>query len=156
MEERIDAFPTALKIRLAVARDIEVIAQFDEFGGSRGDEAAAGVCIVGELRGAVVAYASYQPRGLLGQPLLTFLCVKNEHRRQGIASALVQAVQQVAVGRVLISSTEDWCTGTQRIFERLGWKQIGKISGVNKDASDELFYSVALNAVNSLSTASCD
>ena len=146
MEERIDAFLTALKIRPAVASDVDAITQFDEFGGSRSDEITAEVCFVGELEGAVVAYASYQPRGLLGQPLLTFLCVKNEHRRQGIASVLVSAIQSIAKGRILISSTEDWCTGTQRIFERLGWKQIGKISGVNKDSSDELFYSVALNA----------
>ena len=148
MDERINTFGMSLKIRPAVARDVDVITQFDEFGGDRSDEVTAGACIVGELEGAVVAYASYQPRGLLGQPLLTFLCVKKEKRRQGIACALVQAVQSMAKGRVLISSTEDWCAGTQRILERLGWKRIGKLSGVNKDGSDELFYAVALSRLD--------
>jgi predicted GNAT family acetyltransferase len=74
------------------------------------------------------------------------LCVSKEHRRQGVATSLVRHVQSVAKGRKLISSTEDWCVGTQRIFERLGWTPIGTIAHVNKDGSTELFYAVAIDA----------
>ena len=92
-----------------------------------------------------MAYGSHEPRGLLGQPLLTYLCVRKDRRKQGIARALVQTVQREVEGRALISSTEDWCVDTQRIFERLGWKQVGEISGINKDGSTELFFSTALD-----------
>jgi GNAT superfamily N-acetyltransferase len=133
-----------VKVRQAKPSDVAAIKMFDEFGGSRHREATAGTCFVAETEGTVVGYASYEPRGLLGQPLLTYLCVRKEYRKQGIGSALVQAVQSNAQGRVLISSTEDWCVETQRIFERQGWKRIGALSGINKDGSAELFFSIAL------------
>ena len=134
-----------IAIRQAASADVAAIEMFDEFGGNRHREAAAGTCFVAEADGTVVAYCSYEPRGLLGQPLLTYLCVRKDRRKQGIASSLIQTVQREAEGRALISSTEDWCVDTQRIFDRLGWKQVGEISGINKDGSTELFFSIALD-----------
>ena len=131
-------------VRLAVPSDLEAIERFDEFGGSRSQEVVYGTCLVADNGEAVIGYTSYEPRGLLGQPLLGYLCVHPEFRRQGTAMALVKAVQSIAKGRKLISSTEDWCVGTQRIFENLGWSRIGQISEVNKDGSTEWFYAISL------------
>lgn len=135
-----------IQVRPATAADLEAIGHFDEFGGSREQEVAAGTCLVATtgVEPVIAGYASYHPRGLLGQPLLAYLCVRADFRRQGVATALVLAVQAAAQGRKLISSTEDWCVGTQRIFERLGWSRIGQIAGVNKDGSTEWFYAVSL------------
>ena len=135
---------TDVQTRLACRADAAEIAGFDEFNGDRLREVEAGTCFVAISRGQVVAYASYEPRGLLGQPLLTYLCVHKPYRRQGIATSLVGLIQSQASGRKLLSSTEDWCTGTQRIFENLGWKKVGEIAGVNKDGSSEWFYAVDL------------
>jgi GNAT superfamily N-acetyltransferase len=132
--------------RPALPGDIVAIVAFDEFNGSRLREIEAGTCFVAVHQDQVVAYASYEPRGLLGQPLLTYLCVSKPYRRQGIGTALVKLVQSRATGRKLLSSTEDWCTGTQRIFEGLGWKKVGQISEVNKDGSSEWFYAIAIGA----------
>ena len=129
-------------IRQATHKDIAHIESFDEMGGSRAEETASGCCIVATTGDQIVGYASYAPRGLLGQPLLTYLCVAPAHRKQGLGSKLVQAVQHQARGRKLISSTEDWCVETQRIFERLGWQRIGALSGINKDGSTELFFAI--------------
>jgi GNAT superfamily N-acetyltransferase len=145
------------QIRLATPADLEAVERFDEFGGSRQQEIAAGTCLVASNAEVIIGYASYDPRGLLGQPLPGYLCVRTEFRRQGVATALVEAVQSVAKGRKLISSTEAWCVGTQRIFERLGlgtqriferlgWRRIGQISEVNKDGSTEWFYAISLGA----------
>ncbi len=134
------------QVRLADPVDLEAIERFDEFDGDRRQEIASGNCFVAVTGEVVVGYASYEPRGLLGQPFLTYLCVRTEHRRQGAAIALVKAVQSAAKGRKLISSTEDWCVGTQHLFERLGWSRIGQISEVNKDGSTEWFYAVDLGA----------
>jgi GNAT superfamily N-acetyltransferase len=133
-------------VRNATPGDLEAVERFDEFGGSRQQEIAAGTCLVAGNAQIIIGYASYEPRGLLGQPLLSYLCVHPEFRRQGVATALVKAVQSVAKGRKLISSTEDWCVGTQRIFERLGWKRIGQVSEVNKDGSTEWFYAISIGA----------
>jgi GNAT superfamily N-acetyltransferase len=134
----------AIELRLAQAADVAEISEFDEFNGDRLREVEAGTCFVAVGTGKVLGYASYEPRGLLGQPLLTYLCVQDAHRRQGIATSLVRLVQSRASGRKLLSSTEDWCLGTQRIFERLGWQKVGEIAGVNKDGSSEWFYAVDL------------
>lgn len=133
-----------IETRPAHPSDGEAIARFDEFNGDRLPEIEAGTCFVALAGERVVGYASYEPRGLLGQPLLTFLCVSVDFRRQGIATRLVRFVQSRAAGRKLLSSTEDWCVGTQRIFECLGWERVGQISGVNKDGSAEWFYAVDL------------
>jgi ribosomal protein S18 acetylase RimI-like enzyme len=109
-------------------------------------EIIAGQCFVAEDRDIVIGYASYEPRGLLGQPLLTYLCIKPEFRRQKIATSLVKKIQEIAKGRKLISSTEEWCIGTQKIFESLGWRRIGQISEINKDGSNEIFYAATLDA----------
>ena len=118
-----------IELRLAQAADVAEISEFDEFNGDRLREVEAGTCFVAVSMGKVVGYASYEPRGLLGQPLLTFLCVRDSLRRQGIATSLVSLVQSRASGRKLLSSTEDWCVGTQRIFEHLGWQKVGEIAG---------------------------
>ena len=134
----------ATEIRLAAATDLQAVKAFDEFKGSRETEIRNGTCLLACRDGLVVGFASYEPSGLLGQPLLTFLCVHKDHRRQGIALRLVEAVVAVARGRVLVSSTEDWCAASQGIFTKLGWRPIGRIEGVNKDGSAELFYSTPL------------
>ncbi|MGM9486994.1 GNAT family N-acetyltransferase [Ideonella sp. YS5] len=135
-----------IRLRPAQPSDIAEIQEFDEFNGDRLREVEAGTCFVAVSAGKVIAYASYEPRGLLGQPLLTYLCVCDEFRRQGIATSLVSLVQSQASGRKLLSSTEDWCAGTQRIFEHLGWQKVGEIAGVNKDGSSEWFYAVDLGS----------
>lgn len=132
------------EIRLAAGADLAAVRAFDEFKGSRETEIRNGTCWLAWRDGVVVGYASYEPSGLLGQPLLTFLCVRKDCRRQGIALRLVEAVVAAARGRVLVSSTEDWCTASQGIFAKLGWRPIGRIEGVNKDGSAELFYSTPL------------
>ncbi len=135
-----------IEMRLGQSVDAAAIAEFDEFGGHRLDEITSECLFVATKQDVVVGYASYDPRGLLGQPLLTYLCVHKLHRRQGIATNLVRQVQGVAKGRKLISSTEEWCVGTQQIFERLGWERIGSIRNINKDGSAELFYAIKIDA----------
>lgn len=129
-------------IRQATHKDLAHIESFDEMGGSRAEEISSACCIVATIDDRVVGYASYAPKGLLGQPLLTYLCVEPARRRQGTGGSLVQAIQRQARGRKLISSTEDWCVGTQRIFERLGWQRIGALTSINKDGSTELFFAI--------------
>jgi GNAT superfamily N-acetyltransferase len=134
-----------MQIQVARVSDAGAIKEFDEFLGSRAREIETGTCFVAISEDKVIAYASYEPQGLLSQPLLTFLCVRKEFRRQGVATALVKFIQAQARGRILISSTEDWCVGSQNIFDRLGWRRLGEIAGVNKDGSSEWFYGINLS-----------
>jgi GNAT superfamily N-acetyltransferase len=142
--------PDGGRVRAAWAGDLAAIAAFDEFNGERAAEVAAASCLVAlDAAGQVAGYASWTSRGLLGQPFLATLCVRPDARRQGHASALLQAVPQRAPGRWLLSSTEDWCTPMQTLFERLGWQRCGALEGINRDGSPEWFYRVAITAPGS-------
>ncbi|UTH74013.1 GNAT family N-acetyltransferase [Chromobacterium sp. IIBBL 290-4] len=134
----------AFTIRRAEENDLAAISRFDEMGGDRRQEIASRCCLVAEQAGQVVAYASVQPAGLLGQPLLSYLCAAPAARGQGIGRTLVQAIQGEARGRMLLASTEDWCLASQKIFLGLGWRKIGELASVNKDGSSEYFYAIDL------------
>ena len=54
--------------------------------------------------------------------------------------------QSVAKDLTLISFTEEWCVGMQRILERLRWRKLGQIAEVNKDGSTEWFHAISLGA----------
>ncbi len=134
-----------LRLRAATLDDLDAIQQFDEFNGDRRTEIEQGHCLVAILDDSLVGYGSVLPRALLGEPMLTYLCVREQFRRQGVGTALVRGLQARAAGRKLLSSTEAWCVGTQRVFERLGWQRVGEIRGVNRDGSAEWFYAIDLN-----------
>lgn len=139
--------PDSARVRAAWPGDLAAIVAFDEFNGDRAAEIAATTCLVAlDEAGRVAGYASWTDRGLLGQPFLACLCVRPDARRQGHATALLQAAQQRARGRWLLSSTEDWCTAMQTLFERLGWQRCGALEGINRDGSQEWFYRVAIEA----------
>jgi len=114
--------------------------EFDEFAGDRQREIELGHCYVAHVDAEVIGYVSVEPRGRLGQAFLTYLCVPKKHRGKGVATGLIRVVQGRAVGRKLLSSTEQWCVQMQHIFGKLGWTRVGEIRGVNRDGSTEWFY----------------
>lgn len=127
-------------IRPARPGDAMPIAAFDAMGGNRLEEIEAGqVCVV-LAAGEVAGYATVVPAGLLGQPFLSYLCVRRASRRQGLARALLQAVLNQCSGRMLLTSTEAWCTEGRQLFEALGGRCVGQVNEVNRDGSAELFY----------------
>ncbi len=90
--------------------------EFDEFAGDRQREIELGHCYVAHVDAEVIGYVSVEPRGLLGQAFLTYLCVPKKHRGKGVATGLIRVVQGRAVGRKLLSSTEQWCVQMQHIL----------------------------------------
>lgn len=128
------------RFRPAELNDLGQILEFDEFAGDRQREIELGHCYVAHIDAEVIGYASVEPRGLLGQAFLTYLCVPKKHRGKGVATGLIRVVQGRAVGRKLLSSTEQWCVQMQHIFGKLGWTRVGEIRGVNRDGSTEWFY----------------
>lgn len=127
-------------IRPAVAGDFAAIDEFDPFAGDRSREIAESRMLVAEAGHEVVGYVSWLPAGFVGRDYITFLCVRPDQRRQGLAGALLRAVEQrIGQGRVFISTEED--NGTMlALLPAAGWTRAGAVEGANEGNRAEVFF----------------
>lgn len=93
---------------------------------SRGDAAIFGAFVNDELVGFTQLYPSYTSVGLGRIWILNDLYVREDARRKGIATALMQAAREFAEiteSRRLVLSTEVHNKGAQRLYENLGYRR---------------------------------
>lgn len=127
-------------IRPATAADLATIDTFDPFAGDRAREAAEGRLLVTEAGGAVAGYVAWLPAGFVGRDYVTFLCVHPDHRRRGLAPALLRAVEaRVGAGRLFVSTEEDNAV-MLALLPREGWTLAGSVAGANDGDRAEVFF----------------
>ena len=132
--------PGDISIRSANTNDLQAIAAFDPFRGDRSGEVEAGRVLVAETDGRVVGYTTFSRNGFIGRAFVNFLAVSSDHRRRGVASALLRAVEQrIAPGRLFIS-TEEINTPMLQLLSRGGWTAAGCVQGVNDNGAAECFF----------------
>lgn len=127
-------------IRPGVSQDFEAIDRFDLFAGDRREELAAGRVLVAEAGGRVVGYVTFSGSGFIGRPFVHFLAVAADHRRRGVATALLWAVQARVGRRRLFISTEEGNAAMLHLLEQEGWTPAGCVQGVNDNGSAECFF----------------
>jgi len=127
-------------IRPGVPSDVDAIDRFHPFAGDRREELAAGRVLVAEDAGRVVGYATFSAAGFIGRPFVHFLAVSPDHRRGGVATTLLRAVQEHLGAPRLFASTEEGNAAMIGLFKREGWSPAGCVKGVNADGSAESFY----------------
>jgi GNAT superfamily N-acetyltransferase len=132
-------------IRPATAADFAAIDAFDPFAGDRAREIAEGRMLVAEEADQPVAYVSWLPAGFVGRDYVTFLCVRPDRRRQGLALALLHAVErQIGSGRLFVSTEED-NAAMLALLPREGWTVAGAVAGANEGDRAEVFFYKDLN-----------
>ncbi|HET6251315.1 MAG TPA: GNAT family N-acetyltransferase [Tepidisphaeraceae bacterium] len=127
-------------IRRATYEEAKSIKSFDVFLGDRRIDNWRGelfVCIDGQ---EVAGYIAYSSNLFYNRPYIAQLCVKESHRRKGIARQLVQRVLAIYEGLDVWVSTEDWNQPAVALFEGAGFKRMGEITGLNRDESREIFF----------------
>jgi ribosomal protein S18 acetylase RimI-like enzyme len=127
-------------IRPARAGDFDAIRRFDVFAGDRRSEIEEGRMSVWAAGGEVVGYVTVADYLFHGYPYLQFLCVREGHRRRGVASALVAHVEQAHRGARLFISTESTNAAMLSLIEGRGYCLSGALGGLNRDGSQEVFY----------------
>ncbi len=128
-------------IRLGKKEDLIQIDVFDEFGGDRLKEISEKRLQVYILDNTVVGYISaIEESSLFGHPLISFLCVHSQYRRQGIASALLSEVEQKYTGSKLFISTECNNLIMLGLIKKRKYTRSGSLSGLNDDGSDEVYF----------------
>lgn len=90
--------------------------------------------------GTVLGFTTYTANLFYNRPFISLLCVREEHRRCGIASALVKYVLGIYEGLDVWTSTEEGNEPAIRLFQKLGFSQKGRIEGMDHEQSVELFF----------------
>ena len=100
--------------------------------------ASKGRLLVAELEGELVGYAA-QGR-FFGYDFLELLAVRPDKRRQGIATALIRAVEARSSSGKLFTSTNRSNTPMRRLCLRLGFQRSGVVENLDNDDPELIYY----------------
>lgn len=130
-----------MKIEIRNAEPIDMVAllAFDTFPGDRIVEIVERRMLVVEVSGMVVGYVAWHPRGFVEKQYVNKLVVRDDHRRLGLASRLLDALQESLSGSVFISAGTNNPAAVAFLC-RCGWSYVGKIVGLIEDEEAEMFY----------------
>jgi ribosomal protein S18 acetylase RimI-like enzyme len=106
------------------------------------DTIAQGECWVARIDESVVGFATFG-RFLHGHGFLRVIAVHPDHRRQGVATALVRHLETISPTDRLFTSTTRSNVAMQQLCEALGFAPSGYIEGL-EDGEVELIYSKLL------------
>ena len=134
-------------IRSGTEGDLQQINVFDEFGEDRIEEIKQNYLMVYEIDCQAVGYITIIPSSCLcGHPLISFLCVHPQYRRQGIASKLLTEAEKKYNDKKLFISTESNNYIMLNLIQQRNYIMAGSLANVNEDGSDEVyFYQDAVN-----------
>ena len=134
-----------IEIRLAETKDIAAICSFDQL--AEGDEnrrtfiensVRSGVAYVAILDSGIVGYVVLEYT-FYAQGFIAMLYVHSDHRRKGIASALVRHVESICKTDKLFTSTNESNLPMQALMVKLGYVPSGVISNLD-EGDPELVY----------------
>jgi ribosomal protein S18 acetylase RimI-like enzyme len=129
-----------VQIRRATYDEAKGIKEFDVFVGDRRVDHWRGELLVCVEGGTVLGFVTYSSNLFYNRPFISFLLVREEHRRRGIAAALVGRVLDIYDGLDVWISTEEGNEAAIRLFHKLGFDRKGRIDGLDHDQSVELFF----------------
>ncbi|PCI42624.1 MAG: hypothetical protein COB51_12755 [Moraxellaceae bacterium] len=133
-------------IRVAVLADYKDISSFDPFSGNRKEDIDENRVYVYIKDDCVRGFLSFARAGLLGRAFIQYLAVDPEYRRINIASSLFSHIEEKYAADRLFISTESSNKPMQDLLKKRDYISAGKISGANKNGTDELYYYKDRNA----------
>ena len=97
------------------------------------------VRLVATLNGAVVGYAEMSPT-FFQRPFISLLSVHPEYRHQGIASALVTAMEATCPSEKLFTSTNNSNVAMQALMAKMGYRRCGLIEDLDEGDPELIFF----------------
>ena len=134
-----------MQVRRASDEEAKRLAEFDVFAGDRRVDNRRGELLVcvddnGEGGTTVVGFVVFSSNVFYNLPFISFLIVREGHRRRGIAERLVARVLEHFEGLHVWISTEEANEPAIRLFHKLGFDPRGRIEGLDRERSVELFF----------------
>lgn len=126
-------------VRLAEPYDLSRLMEFDSFPGDRIAEIVEKRMLVAEIDNSVVGYVAWQHGRCVGRDYVNKLVVDDDHRRRGIARALIAALNTSLSGRVFISTGAD-NRAAMSLLKGTGWSAAGQIVGLRPLNEPETFF----------------
>ncbi len=128
------------EIRRAKYDEAKKVKEFDVFIGDRRIDNWRGELFIALTDGELSGFIQYNSNQFYHRPFISLVCIKEKYRRRGIASALFQKVMGIYDGIDIWTSTEDNNIEAMKLFEKLGFKNAGSLSYLNRDESKETFF----------------
>jgi ribosomal protein S18 acetylase RimI-like enzyme len=98
-----------------------------------------GACWVARREHAIVGFALFD-RFLHGHGFLRVIAVHPDHRRQGVATALVSALEAECPTDRLFTATEESNEAMQLLCDALGFVRSGRIEGLEEGEIELIYY----------------
>jgi ribosomal protein S18 acetylase RimI-like enzyme len=129
-----------VQIRRATYDEAKRIKDFDVFVGDRRVDNWRGELLVSVEDDVVLGFVTYSSNLFYNRPFISFLVVREGHRRRGIAAALVARVIEIYDGLDVWISTEEGNEAAVQLFHKMGFDLKGRIDALDHDRSVELFF----------------
>ncbi len=131
-------------VRVAAESDLEPVCALDRLvaGDARRQSLAAAIsagrCLAATSSGQLVGYAIWDC-SFYEQGFIKLLVVHPEHRRRGVARALIRHIESICPTEKLFTSTNESNVAMQRVCEGLGFVRTGYIENLD-EGDPELVY----------------
>ena len=124
----------SLSVRIGIPEDFKEIRSFDEFWGDRRQEIQRGelfVCINDNLE--LAGFISLTRSCFFDYPFISYLCVKDKFKRQGVAKFMLDFINEHLGGAKHFTSTEIDNIEARSLFEKAGYTFSGELSYLDDD-----------------------
>jgi ribosomal protein S18 acetylase RimI-like enzyme len=99
----------------------------------------AGRCLMAQVGDTIVGFGVLE-QSFYGHGFISLLIVHPNHRRRGVATALIRHIESICPTKKLFTSTNESNSIAQRVFEALGFVRSGYIENLDEGDPEIIYF----------------
>jgi ribosomal protein S18 acetylase RimI-like enzyme len=96
-------------------------------------------CWIAQIGGTVAGFGVFE-QSFYGHGFISLLIVHPNHRRRGVATALIRRIESICPTEKLFTSTNESNLTAQRVFEALGFVRSGYIENLDEGDPEIIYF----------------